>query len=74
MRKFATALGLAVGLAGILWVGMATLVAAPKVCILHKPGTPAEHFILVDDDSFELQGHLQHGDEEALLSDCGPVD
>lgn len=32
------------------------------VTICHKPGTPAEQELVVDDDSVELTGHLGHGD------------
>lgn len=32
------------------------------VTICHKPGTPAEQTLVVDDDSVELTGHLGHGD------------
>jgi hypothetical protein len=32
------------------------------VTICHKPGTPAEQELTVDDDSTELTGHLGHGD------------
>lgn len=32
------------------------------VTICHKPGTPAEQELTVDDDSVELTGHLGHGD------------
>ena len=32
------------------------------VTICHKPSTPAEQTLVVDDDSVELTGHLGHGD------------
>jgi len=38
------------------------------VTICHKPGTPAEHTLVVDDDSVELTGHLGHGD---TIGPCG---
>jgi len=37
------------------------------VTICHKPGTPAEHTITVDDDA--VQAHLAHGDS---LGPCSP--
>lgn len=38
------------------------------VTICHKPGTPAEQTLVVDDDSVQLTGHLGHGD---TLGPCG---
>ena len=32
------------------------------VTICHKPGTPAEQTLVVDDNSTQLEGHLDHGD------------
>lgn len=39
------------------------------VTICHKPGTPAEHTITVDDSSL-VQAHLRHGD---TLGPCEPT-
>lgn len=38
------------------------------VTICHKPGTPAEQTLVVDDDSVKLKGHLGHGD---TIGACG---
>lgn len=38
------------------------------VTICHKPGTPAEHTLTVDDDA--VPAHLQHGD---TMGACAPV-
>jgi hypothetical protein len=38
------------------------------VTICHKPGTPAEHTLVVDDDA--VPGHLGHGD---TLGPCAAV-
>jgi len=40
------------------------------VTICHKPGTPAEQTLVVDDDSVELTGHLGHGD---TVGACEPT-
>ena len=40
------------------------------VTICHKPGTPAQQTLVVDDDSVELTGHLGHGD---TIGPCGEV-
>jgi len=32
------------------------------IAICHMPGTPAEMTLIVDDNSTQLEGHLQHGD------------
>jgi len=48
------------------------------VTICHKPGTPAEMTLVVDDDSVELTGHLGHGDTvgpcETTPTDTTPTD
>lgn len=51
------------------------------VTICHKPGTPAEQTLVVDDDSVELTGHLGHGDTigpcdggETTPTDTTPTD
>jgi hypothetical protein len=41
------------------------------VTICHKPGTPAQQELVVDDDSVELTGHLGHGD---TIGPCPPPD
>lgn len=45
----------------------AVLAGHTPVTICHKPGTPAEHTITVDDDA--VPAHLAHGD---YLGPCQP--
>ncbi len=44
------------------------------VSICHKPGTPAQQTLTVDDDSVELTGHLGHGDTMGPCQELPPVD
>lgn len=66
-----TALVAAVALAVLLIAGSATANRGKghdPVTLCHKPGTPAEHTITVDDSSL-VQAHLEHGD---YLGECRP--
>jgi hypothetical protein len=59
-----------VGVAAVT-LGVAAALAGgghTPVTICHKPGTPAEQTLVVDDDSVKLAGHLGHGD---TLGPCG---
>lgn len=42
------------------------------VTICHKPGTPAQQTLVVDDDSVELTGHLGHGDTRGPCQETPP--
>lgn len=81
---FATALA-------VVFVGLGVAAAAfanggyggghTPVTICHKPGTPAEQTLVVDDDSVKLAGHLGHGDTrgpcgggETTPTDTTPTD
>lgn len=44
------------------------------VTICHKPGTPAQQTLVVDDDSVELTGHLGHGDTLGPCEELPPVE
>src|SRR6185295_7433297 len=44
------------------------------VTICHKPGTPAQQTLVVDDDSVELTGHLGHHDTIGPCEETPPVD
>jgi hypothetical protein len=72
MRRFGTTLGCSLGLAGVLGASVATLQASVnQVCVHHKEGTPAQQYLLVDDDSTVLHGHLEHGDTIVDPIFCG---
>jgi hypothetical protein len=60
--------GLVAATAVLLSAGWSTLWAQranDPVEVCHKPGTPAQQTIVVDDDA--VPGHLRHGD---FLGDC----
>ena len=63
---FGAAYGLSSALNGESLLGV--LKGHTPVVICHKPGTPAEHTIIVDDDA--VPAHLAHGDH---LGPCGAV-
>jgi len=52
-------------LLGVGWSTVWAQRANDPVEICHKPGTPAEHTIVVDDNA--VPAHLRHGD---FLGDC----
>ena len=57
----------AITLGAVLALGIlaaAALGAHSPVTLCHKPGTPAEHTITVDDSA--VPAHLAHGDEKQL--------
>lgn len=54
--------------------GDTTTTGHTPVTICHKPGTPAEQSLVVDDDSVELTGHLGHGDTIGPCGQTPPVD
>lgn len=65
--KIAAILALVLGVIAAPWITAAAANATPghggghtPVTICHKPGTPAEHEITVDDDA--VPAHLEHGD------------
>ena len=57
----ASALLLSAGWSTLLWAQRAN----DPVEVCHKPGTPAEHTIVVDDNA--VPAHLRHGD---VLGSC----
>lgn len=64
--------GLVAATALLLAAGSSTLNAQranDPVAICHKPGTPAEHTIVVDDDA--VPAHLRHGDYLGACSGAG---
>lgn len=75
LGALAVALGVATAYAGDGHGGGHT-----PVTICHKPGTPAEQTLVVDDDSVELTGHLGHGDtlgpcsQETTPTETTPTD
>lgn len=64
MRTWTSRFTILIAVVALFWMTTLTTVARSDrtpVTICHKPGTPAEHTIVVDDNSV-LQAHLRHGD------------